>query len=82
MGLQAPHPGHRPSCGTLGDPGERSQPRLRPELAIGLIAVPGGERGQYRGPRGGQARLGLLQAGQDLGLGVDRQLRRLAGGQE
>ena len=82
MGLQATHPGQRASRGTRGDAGEGPQPGFGAVLAVGLVTVPGAERGQHRRTRGGQPSLGTLQAGQDLSLGVGRQFHRLAGGQE
>ena len=81
MGGQPPGPLHRRTGGAVADAGDGPQPRRRPVLPIGLMALLGAERGQQPRPRRRVLRLGLLQPDQRLGLRGRPQLSRITGGQ-
>ena len=66
--------------GALGHLGAVDQPRGRAVVGVLGVALPGGERGQEPGPRGGGDRVGVLEGLQAFGLGLGGQRGGVGGG--
>ena len=83
LGMRGRPPGPRGvrHRSALGDPGSVDQPRRRAVIRVRGITLPGGERGQDRGPRRGAHRGGLLEHLQAPGLGLRRHRGGVRGGQ-
>ena len=67
--------------GAAGDPGLVHQPGPGAVVRVRGVALPGGERGQERGPGGGSDPVGAFQPAQAVGLGLGGQLGRVRGGE-
>jgi hypothetical protein len=74
-------PAHMTAGRARGDPGVVDQPGGGAVVRVGGVAVPGGERGQDPGPRGGGDRVAVLQRLQAFSLGVGGQRGGVQGGQ-
>ena len=81
VGAGPPGPGGVPDGGAPGDPGPVDQPRHRAVLRVAGVPLPGGERGQHRGPRRRRDRGGLLELAQALGLGGGGEPGGVGGGE-
>ena len=75
------HPRGVPDGGALGDLGLVDQPRPRAVIRIRGVPLPGGERGQDRGPRRRPHRGDLLQHLQAVCLGLRRHRGSVRGSQ-
>ena len=70
-----------PTAAPLVIAGLVDQPGPRAVIRVGGVPLPGGERGQDRGPRRRPHRAGLLQHPQAVRLGLRRHRGRVGGGQ-